>query len=77
MSGFVIMIALWLFFGGLGIVILSRLIAGIKYFLIARQQSNSGKLKEAKVTIMNALAWLVLILVSAYFVFFVLFVPEE
>jgi len=51
------------------IMITSYLVGGINLFLKGRAEKNSVKIRSGRITLVNSIAWLLLLLAAAYFVF--------
>lgn len=50
-------------------MVFSYMIAGFNLFFKGRAENSVVKIRSGKITIINSLAWLLLILVAAYFIF--------
>jgi hypothetical protein len=66
---FLLFIPAAVLFLALFIMVFSYMIAGFNLLFKGKAENSVMKVRSGKITIMNSFAWLLLVLVAAYFVF--------
>lgn len=66
---FLLFIPVAVLFLALFIMVFSYLVAGCNLLVKGRSENSAVKIRSGKITVMNSIAWLVLVVVAAYFVF--------
>jgi ABC-type Fe3+ transport system permease subunit len=77
MLGWVILIFFALTFLALVVMLLSRLIASVKHYQRGKKSGNQLWQKTGRIGMMNAIAWLVLVVTMGVFLYYILFVGQE
>jgi len=66
---FLLLIPAAVLFVALFIMVFSYLAAGFNLLVKGKSENSAVKVRSGKITVMNAIAWLVLVVVAAYLVF--------